>query len=152
MVFEIPNPRRTPLFPSPGTPGEGQGGGSSLLARNFCASEKNPHPSPPPEYRGRGKGARIAVVLALMMLMMVVGCDRSNSSSTSSGTPAPLTELRLGYFANATHAQAVLGVESGDFAQAITPTKLSTKIFNAGPSLIEALFAKEVDIGYIGPG
>ena len=39
----------------------------------------------------------------------------------------------------------------------ISPTKLraillKTKVFNAGPSLIEALFAGEVDIGYIGPG
>jgi NitT/TauT family transport system substrate-binding protein len=75
------------------------------------------------------------------------GCDKSESNSN-----VPLQELRLGYFANATHAQAVLGVDSGDFAQAIGPTKLSTKLFNAGPSLIEALFSGEIDIGYVGPG
>ena len=41
---------------------------------------------------------------------------------------------------------------SGEFARAIGPTQLSTKVFNAGPALIEALFAGEIDIGYVGPG
>jgi NitT/TauT family transport system substrate-binding protein len=65
---------------------------------------------------------------------------------------APAQEVRLGYFANLTHAQAVLGVSSGDFAQAIAPATLKSTTFNAGPSLIEALFANEIDIGYVGPG
>jgi NitT/TauT family transport system substrate-binding protein len=64
----------------------------------------------------------------------------------------PVSEVRLGYFANLSHAQAVLGVASGEFEQAISPAKLKTKVFNAGPSLIEALFAGEIDIGYVGPG
>jgi NitT/TauT family transport system substrate-binding protein len=57
----------------------------------------------------------------------------------------------LGYFPNATHAQAVLGVHSGDLAKALAPSRLTTKTFNAGPSLIEALFGGEIDIGYVGP-
>ena len=61
-------------------------------------------------------------------------------------------EVHLGYFANVTHAQAVLGVASGDFAKAVAPEELKTTVFNAGPSLIEALFAGEIDIGYVGPG
>src|SRR5262245_476180 len=61
-------------------------------------------------------------------------------------------EVRIGYFANLSHAQAVLGVQSGEFAAAIAPARLTTRVFNAGPSLIEALFAGEIDIGYIGPG
>ena len=65
---------------------------------------------------------------------------------------ADVKEVRLGYFANITHAQAVLGVTSGDFKAAIAPVKLDTKVFNAGPSLIEALIAGQIDIGYVGPG
>ena len=64
----------------------------------------------------------------------------------------PLDTLRVGYFANLTHAQAVLGVSSGELERAIYPATLQTKIFNAGPSLIEALFADELDLGYVGPG
>jgi NitT/TauT family transport system substrate-binding protein len=63
----------------------------------------------------------------------------------------PPVEVRLGYFPNVTHAQAVLGVASGDFQKAIGESKLVPRTFNAGPSLIEALFAGEVDIGYVGP-
>jgi NitT/TauT family transport system substrate-binding protein len=96
----------------------------------------------------------------IILLSLLIGCDKPDAqSSTAAPTsqpaaaPAPsLATLKLGYFANATHAQAVLGVDSGDFAKEISPTTLQTKVFNAGPSLIEALFAGEVDIGYIGPG
>ena len=92
--------------------------------------------------------------------LLLVGCDRTNSSgggtsSGGSGTSASTTnvaEVRIGYFANLTHAQAVLGVASGDFDRAVAPAKVSTKVFNAGPSLVEALFAGEIDIGYVGPG
>lgn len=65
---------------------------------------------------------------------------------------APGSPIRIGYFANLTHAQAVLGVASGDFARAVAPSPIEAKVFNAGPSLIEALFAGEIDIGYVGPG
>jgi NitT/TauT family transport system substrate-binding protein len=92
--------------------------------------------------------------LALLVLILLVGCDRSGSSpstAASSAAAAPAT-VRIGYFANLTHAQAVLGVASGELQQAVGPAKVTTKVFNAGPSLIEALFAGEIDIGYVGPG
>jgi NitT/TauT family transport system substrate-binding protein len=82
-------------------------------------------------------------------VVLTVGCERKSGGPGTGGTPS---EVRLGYFANLTHAQAVLGVSSGEFAAAIKPAKLTTHVFNAGPSLIEALFAGEIDIGYIGPG
>jgi len=64
----------------------------------------------------------------------------------------PVQQVRIGYFANLTHAQAVLGVASGDFAKATAPAQLKTQVFNAGPSLIEALLAGEIDVAYVGPG
>lgn len=87
--------------------------------------------------------------VALLLTLGLTGCQKD---AASSGPAAPPAEVRLGYFANFTHAQAVLGVASGDFEKAVAPSKFSTRIFNAGPSLIEALFAGEIDIGYIGPG
>jgi len=43
-------------------------------------------------------------------------------------------------------------VERGTFQNALgTHVKLEPKIFNAGPAEIEALFANEIDIGYVGP-
>ena len=85
----------------------------------------------------------IAIVAAIAL---VGGCDKKGNGGGA------VSEVRLGYFANVTHAQAVLGDASGEFEQAIAPAKLVRRPFNAGPSLIEALFAGEIDIGYIGPG
>jgi NitT/TauT family transport system substrate-binding protein len=84
-------------------------------------------------------------VIALFALCLdaVAGCHRTSD---------PDRPVTIGYFANLTHAQAVLAAASGDFGKAVWPAKLETKIFNAGPSLIEALFAGEIDIGYVGPG
>jgi NitT/TauT family transport system substrate-binding protein len=90
---------------------------------------------------------RIGLMVTLLGGLALTGCKKQPPAAGSA--PA---EVRLGYFANLTHAQAVLGVDSGELAQSIAPAKLSTKIFNAGPSLVEALFAREIDIGYIGPG
>ncbi len=84
-----------------------------------------------------------------LTLLALAGCDAKPAGSS---TQAQVKPVRLGYFANLTHAQAVLGVDNGDFAKAVAPAALETKVFNAGPSLVEALFAGEIDIGYVGPG
>jgi NitT/TauT family transport system substrate-binding protein len=61
-------------------------------------------------------------------------------------------ELRLGYFPNVTHAQAIIGVARGDFQKAIgNGVKLKPILFNAGPSVIEAIYGGNLDIAYIGP-
>jgi NitT/TauT family transport system substrate-binding protein len=62
--------------------------------------------------------------------------------------------VRIGYFPNITHAQAVLAgsPDRGDFQKAVgDKIRVETSTFNAGPSLMEALFGGRVDIGYIGP-
>jgi NitT/TauT family transport system substrate-binding protein len=87
--------------------------------------------------------------VCIFAAMTLNACDRSNGASQ--GGEKPVT-VRLGYFANLTHAQAVLGVASGEFEKSIAPHTLKPQVFNAGPSMIEALFAGEIDIGYIGPG
>ena len=61
-------------------------------------------------------------------------------------------ELRIGYFPNINHAQAVIGLGNGDFQKALgDDVNVKTQLFNAGPSAIEALFANQVDVTYIGP-
>ncbi len=92
----------------------------------------------------------IATRLSLVAIAVAwtAGCDQKNSGTVA----PPLAEVRLGFFPNVTHAQAVLGTTSGDFAKAVGPAKLTPRQFNAGPSLIEALFARQIDVGYVGPG
>ncbi len=61
-------------------------------------------------------------------------------------------QVRLAYFPNLTHAAALVGVARHTFRDAIGgQATLDVKTFAAGPALIEALFAGEVDIGYVGP-
>lgn len=69
----------------------------------------------------------------------------------ASADARPATELRLGYFANVTHASAVYGVGAGTFARELGDTRLKTQVFNAGPAAVEALFAGSVDAAYLGP-
>ncbi|MFL6487967.1 MAG: ABC transporter substrate-binding protein [Nitrososphaera sp.] len=61
--------------------------------------------------------------------------------------------LRIGYFPNINHAQAVIGLGRGDFQKALgDDVEVTTQIFNAGPSAMEALLANQIDVTYIGPG
>ena len=92
---------------------------------------------------------RLAMCFVCFATVFLAGCERAPSTRSAGDAAKPGTapRVRLGYFANLTHAQAVLGVSSGEFAAAVASTKFETRIFNAGPSLIEALLAGELDIG-----
>jgi NitT/TauT family transport system substrate-binding protein len=60
--------------------------------------------------------------------------------------------LRIGYFPNINHAQAVIGLGKGDFQNVLgNNVNVETFQFNAGPSAIESLFANRIDVSYIGP-
>ncbi len=60
--------------------------------------------------------------------------------------------VRVGYFPNVTHAQALVGRAGGQFEKALGPgVQIEWKAFNAGPSAIEALFANAIDLTYVGP-
>jgi NitT/TauT family transport system substrate-binding protein len=50
-----------------------------------------------------------------------------------------------------THAPALIGVEEGLFAAELGDTTLTTQVFNAGPDVVEAVFAGALDASYIGP-
>jgi NitT/TauT family transport system substrate-binding protein len=95
---------------------------------------------------------RAVLLFASLAVMANKGCEQRQTGGGPSGSAVAPDEVRLGYFGNVTHAQAALGVASGDFQKAVAPSSFSTKVFNAGPSLIEALFSKQIDIGYVGPG
>lgn len=95
---------------------------------------------------------RLGILLAL--LLAVAACGQSAPAAAPggpAGSPRP-TSVRLAYFPNLTHAVALVGTARGTFQEALGPeVSLDLKTFNAGPALIEALFAGEIDIGYIGP-
>lgn len=105
----------------------------------------------------------ILLTTALALAAGAAGCSRAEdeptdaaalpSTSTSAATEsAPADELRLGYFANVTHAPAIIGVDEGLFEDELGDTTLTTQVFNAGPDVIGALLGGSIDISYIGPG
>jgi NitT/TauT family transport system substrate-binding protein len=59
--------------------------------------------------------------------------------------------VHAGYFPNVSHSQGVVGRATGAFDRALGPAHIDWKTFNAGPSVIEALFAGALDLAYVGP-
>lgn len=68
------------------------------------------------------------------------------------------TKIRVGHFPNITHAQGVIGHAlsrqgKGWFEQRLGgDTKVEWFVYNAGPSAMEAIFAKSIDLTYVGSG
>ncbi len=102
----------------------------------------------------------LALVISIVAIFAVAcGGDDSTTSSAKAlgaetGTAAPekAVTLRLGYFANVTHAPAVLGIADGSFQTELgSNVRLETKVLNAGPAAIEAMFAGELDATFVGP-
>lgn len=90
-------------------------------------------------------------LLGLLLLPLLVGCP-SGSGTPSAPRAGGKETVRVAFFPNVTHAVALYGSGSGDFAKALEGATVEEKVFKAGPEEIEALFAGEVDLGYIGPG
>lgn len=108
-----------------------------------------------------GYRQRLSVLVSASMIAFILtGCGAGSSSGVAASSngvtggtePAVGTTLKLGYFPNITHSQALIGLARGDFKQALgADVNIDAKPFNAGPSVIEALFAGQLDIAYIGP-
>lgn len=89
-----------------------------------------------------------APLLALAALLVAAALPWRAAARASE---PPARVIRVGYLPNLTHAQAVVGAARGDFARALDGVRVEFRTFNAGPALVEALFAGEIDLGYVGP-
>jgi NitT/TauT family transport system substrate-binding protein len=99
--------------------------------------------------------AIIIVAAAITPIKPPVFAQSASSTKTNSNTSTgsnSVKTLRIGYFPNINHAQAVIGFGNGDFQKALGENvNIQTTVFNAGPSAIEALLAKKIDVTYVGP-
>lgn len=94
------------------------------------------------------KSFKFSMVLFVGVLMLggLAGCSSEKVKNDN-------VNVRVGYFPNITHSQALVGRDQGSFQKAVgKKNKIDWKLFNAGPAEIEALFAEAIDIAYIGPG
>jgi NitT/TauT family transport system substrate-binding protein len=79
--------------------------------------------------------------------------NNSNSNSNNNNNENIINKfLRIGYFPNLNHAQAVTGLQ-GDFQKLLGNNNIRIKsyVFNTGSSAIEALFGGQIDVAYVGP-
>ncbi len=87
--------------------------------------------------------------VGLLVALTLTGCGASGEASSA---PAGPVTLRLGYFANITHAAALVGVERGIFASALgANVTIKTAIFNAGGDAATALLSNSIDAAFVGP-
>ncbi len=85
----------------------------------------------------------ITLVLFTLGMLSLISCGVAENSKVT---------VRAGHFPNITHAQGVIGQANGAFQKALKDkANVDWKIFNSGTPAIEALFAGELDIAYIGP-
>ncbi|MFI7321989.1 aliphatic sulfonate ABC transporter substrate-binding protein [Streptomyces venezuelae] len=98
-------------------------------------------------------------LLTALLLLAPAGCGYGSQAKDDDTAPIAagaqkidgLDTVRIGYFANLTHATALVGNRQGFIQKALGATKARYATFNAGPSAIEALNAGSLDIGWIGP-
>jgi len=90
-------------------------------------------------------------VVIVAIAAAVVLSSIAYSSMSSANVDTFSNTVRIGYFPNISHAQALVGVANGTFERALEGTNVQYKTFSAGPAAIEALFTNQVDITYVGP-
>ncbi len=95
--------------------------------------------------------AKLGIAAVIIAMVIVVNFIPNIVLQLSNNGASSTDILRIGYFPNINHAQAVIGLGNGDFQKALGNVKVETQVFNAGPSAIEALFANRVDVTYVGP-
>lgn len=103
----------------------------------------------------RRKLASAAAAVAVVGSLAACSSGDANEASAS-GSPVAASSVktvRLGFFPNLTHAPALIGMQEGYFKDALKPLGVSVTptAFNAGPDAVNALFADQLDISYIGP-
>lgn len=82
-------------------------------------------------------------LILILALVISSGCSSKNENDS---------DLRIGFFSNITHSQALYGKNQGIFQKEIPDKNIQWKQFSAGSAEMEALLAGEIDIAYIGPG
>ncbi|AIF83110.1 ABC transporter, substrate-binding protein, aliphatic sulfonates family [Candidatus Nitrososphaera evergladensis SR1] len=97
---------------------------------------------------------RLKLGIAAALVAFVIGTSvalNDQPLARYSGASGPSDVLRLGYFPNVNHAQAVIGVGNGDYQKALGNIQLETQVFTSGPSAIDGFFGNRIDCSYVGP-
>lgn len=80
-------------------------------------------------------------------LVAVVGLTLTSSTRAN----AEVREIRVGYLANIVMPQPLIGFGRGEYARRVKGVKFTSRVYPAGPEVMEALRAGVIDIAYTGP-
>ena len=88
-----------------------------------------------------------SVLLPSFLILILAGCRENSKSPSGAGV------VRVGFLQNITHAQALIAYQRGDFTAALRSTGFdcTMQAFQAGPAIIEAIYAGHLDVAYVGP-
>ena len=90
-----------------------------------------------------------SAILGGILIILVIGIVSSFYESQSIHE----NKIRVAFFPNIGHAVPIVGYESGIFGDGLgNKTLIETKIFDSGPQVIESIFARSIDLAYVGPG
>ncbi|MCH7757764.1 MAG: ABC transporter substrate-binding protein [Thaumarchaeota archaeon] len=85
--------------------------------------------------------------VGVIALVIIIGIVSETNKQTSENT------IRVAFFPNIGHAIPIVGLERGIFEDNFgNSTTIERKLFDSGPQVIETLFAKSIDLAYVGPG
>ena len=109
----------------------------------------------------RRRGALGAAAALPLLALTLSACGHGSEADSGDSGKAKiaanakkiegLDTVKIGYFPNLTHGTALVGDQEGILQKELGGTKATYAQFNAGPSEIEALNSKSIDIGWIGP-
>ena len=85
----------------------------------------------------------IVSIIAIAVIATIGGSLDQSSQS----------KIRVAFFPSIGHAVPIVGIENGIFEKGIgEQIQIETKLFDSGPQVIESIFARSIDVAYVGPG
>lgn len=100
----------------------------------------------------KGEWSKIVILAVVLIILCMLAAGCGNQADKIDTTKDGKMIVRVGFFPNLTHTQALVGLSDGTFQKSMgSQIEIQQHTFNAGPAEIEALLAGEIDLGYIGP-
>ena len=91
----------------------------------------------------------VAITLGIGAIIAIAVITSLGNSSDQ----ANQDKVRVAFFPSIGHAVPIVGIENGIFQRGVgDQIKIETKLFDSGPQVIESIFARSIDIAYVGPG
>lgn len=83
------------------------------------------------------------LTIFVIIILILSGCASTNEPQDK--------VIRIGFFPNITHAQALIMKNQSLIESKFPDYQVVWQQFNAGPEELEAFYANEIDLGFIGP-